>query len=193
MQDVPPPPYVSPPGSPYPPRVNYQQKARAEGHITLKYGLIAGAIMAAITILMFIIILIPGVNDALYRMFPQTVPGIYFSLASTIISLFVALLNMIVYFCMGLFVSRRTGKIGTAMIACLWALLCFLLADICTTIISFFIYVPVMPGQAIFLTFIDYGLSFIIDLFLALILGFSAGALGALIGMPRANGSMPGQ
>lgn len=187
MQDVPPPLYVSPPGSPYLPQVNYQQKARAEGHITLKYGFIAGAIIAVINILIFLLFLIPGIGDAVYKTFPQTIPGIYFSLASIITSLLVALLNAPVYFCMGLFASRRTGKLETAMLACLWALLCFLFADICTFIISFFMYLPLGTASVIPLTLVDYGISLMIDLFLALVFGFGAAILGAVIGKPNAR------
>ncbi|EFH89967.1 hypothetical protein [Ktedonobacter racemifer] len=194
MQNIPPqpeyPPHAYPPstlGSQYPSQVFPQQISRSGGRVALKYGLIAGAIQSAITIVVFIISFIPANSDALYKMFPQTLLGDYLSLLTVILSLFVALLNMVVYFFAGLLATRSTGKMGTAMLACLWALLCFLFVDICTFVIGIFITLPLMQGQSgdIIILLTSNTLSFMLDLILALVLGFGAGGLGALIGRQK--------
>jgi hypothetical protein len=171
-----------------------QPRPRSDGRVALKYGLIAGAILAAITIVVFFILIIPAVSNTLYKMFPQTIPGTYFNLLNIFTSLFVALLNMIVYFCTGLLTTKRTGKMGTAMLACLWALLCFLFADLCTLVVSLFMLLPFMSGPLLgqlLITSITYDVfTFIIDLILACVLGFGAGALGALIGKQKTNGGL---
>ncbi|GHO47826.1 hypothetical protein [Ktedonospora formicarum] len=176
-----------PPQSVYPPQVIPQQISRSGGRVALKYGFIAGAILSAISIVVFITFLIPGTSDALYNMFPQALLGNYISLSSTIVSLFVALLNMIVYFFVGLLTARSTGKMGAAMLACLWALLCFLVIDICTYVIGAFMILPLIDVQvqSIISLLISYVFAFMIDLVLALVLGFGAGGLGALIGRQK--------
>jgi hypothetical protein len=165
------------------------QRSRSGGGIAFKYGLIAGALLSAITIVVFVILLIPGTSDVLYKMMPEGVLGDYLSLYSVVISLFVALLNMVVYFFTGLFAARRTGKIGTAMLACLWALLCFLVIDACVYVIDILRFLTLVQGiqlQHVIISLLTNDiLSFLIDLILALLLGFGAGGLGALIGQQR--------
>jgi hypothetical protein len=137
----------------------------------LKHGFLGGAILAGIVIVTTIIFTNPVVSYALF----STFAGSYFfgllSQGNIVISLIVTALCAPVYFFIGYFTRKYSA------FASLIALLCFLFVDACS-------YLVIFAGSAsrstsLKDTFVIYIFAFLVDLFLALIVGFGFTGIGA--------------
>ncbi|HEX4203989.1 MAG TPA: hypothetical protein VHZ51_07280 [Ktedonobacteraceae bacterium] len=137
----------------------------------LKHGFLAGAILAGIVIVTTAIFTNPVVNNALFSTFASSY---FFGLlyqGNIVISLIVTALCAPVYFFTGYFTRKYSA------FACLIALVCFLFVDACSYLVIFS--GSVSRSTSLKDTLIIYIFAFLVDLFLALIVGFGFTGVGA--------------
>jgi hypothetical protein len=137
----------------------------------LKHGFLAGAILAGIVIVTTAIFTNPVVSNALFSTFARSYFFGLLSQGNIIISLIVAALCVPVYFFTGYFTRKYSA------FACLIALVCFLFVDACSYLVIF----SGSVSRSISLkdTLVSYIFAFLLDLFLALIVGFGFTGIGA--------------
>ncbi len=139
----------------------------------LKHGFLAGAILAGIVIGTTTIFTNPVVSNALFSTFARSYFfGLLFQ-GNIVISLIVAALCAPVYFFIGYFTRKYSA------FACLIALVCFLFVDACSYLVIFF----GSSSRATSLkdTLVIYIFAFLVDLFLAGIVGFGLTGIGAAL------------
>jgi hypothetical protein len=139
----------------------------------LKHGFLAGAILAGIVIVTTAIFTNPVVSNALFSTFANSYFFGLLSQGNIVISLIVTALCAPVYFFIGYFTRKYSA------FACLIALVCFLFVDACS-------YLVIFAGSAsrstsLKDTLVIYTFAFLVDLFLALIVGFGLTGLGAVL------------
>lgn len=150
----------------------------------LKHGFLAGAILAGIVIVTTLIFTNPIVSNVFF----STFAGSYFFglllQGNIVISLIVTALCAPVYF----FIGYLTRKY--AAFACLIALLCFLFVDACSYLV---IFAGSFASQTTSLkdTLVIYIFAFLVDLFLALIVGFGLTGIGAAVRQNQQGKALP--
>ncbi|HEY4386888.1 MAG TPA: hypothetical protein VGN34_20730 [Ktedonobacteraceae bacterium] len=137
----------------------------------LKHGFLAGAILAGIVIVTTVIFTNPVVSNALFSAFASTYFFGLLSQGNIVISLIVTALCAPVYFFIGYFTRRYSA------LACLIALICFLFVDACSYLVIFS--GSVARSTSLKDTLVIYIFAFLVDLFLALIVGFGLTGVGA--------------
>ncbi|WP_201374239.1 hypothetical protein [Ktedonobacter robiniae] len=137
----------------------------------LKHGFLVGAILAGIVIVTTIIFTTPVVSNALFSIFASSyLFGLLYQ-GNIVISLIVTALCTPVYFFTGYFTRKYSA------LACLIALACFLFVDACS-------YLVILSGSisrytSLKDTLVIYIFAYLVDLFLALIVGFGVTGVGA--------------
>jgi hypothetical protein len=139
----------------------------------LKHGFIAGAILAGIVIITTVIFTNPVVSTALFTTFADTYFFGLVSQGNIIISLIVTALCVPVYFCIGYFTRKYSA------FAFLIALICFLFVDACSYLVIFA--GSVSRANSLKDTLVIYIFAFLVDLFLALIVGFASTGIGIAV------------
>ncbi|WP_157506286.1 hypothetical protein [Ktedonobacter racemifer] len=137
----------------------------------LKHGFLAGAILAGIVIVTTTIFTTPVVSNALFSTFASSyLFGLLYQ-GNIVISLIVTALCTPVYFFTGYFTRKYSA------FACLIALACFLFVDGCSYLVIFS--GSVSRYTSFKYTLVIYIFAFLVDLFLALIVGFGVTGIGA--------------
>jgi hypothetical protein len=149
----------------------------------LKHGFIGGAILAGIVVVTTLIFTNPVVSNALFSMFA----GSYFfgllSEGNIVISLIVTALCAPVYFFIGYFTRKYSA------FASLIALLCFLFVDACSYLVIFA--GSVSQSASLKDRLVIYIFAFLVDLFLALIVGFGLTGIGAAFRQKQEGKTFP--
>ncbi len=164
---------------------DYRYSPSQHSHLNsvLKHGFLAGAILAGIVIVTTAIFTNPVVSNALF----STFAGSYFfgllSQGNIIISLIVTALCTPVYFFIGYFTRKYSA------FASLIALVCFLFVDGCS-------YLVILAGSvsrstSLKDTLVIYIFAFLVDLFLALIVGFGFTGVGAVFRQNQEGNALP--
>lgn len=138
----------------------------------LKHGFLAGTILAGIVIVTTAIFTNPVVSYAFFSTFASSYFFGLLSQGNIIISLIVTAICAPVYFFIGYFTRKYSA------FACLIALVCFLFVDACS-------YLVILAGSvsrstSLKDTLVVYIFAFLVDLFLALIVGFGLTGIGAV-------------
>jgi len=137
----------------------------------LKHGFLAGAILAGIVIVTTVIFTNPTLSNALFSTFSGSYFfGLLFQ-GNIIVSLLVTTLCIPVYFFIGYFTRKYSA------FACLIALACFLFVDACSYLVIFSS--SFSRSTSLKDTLIIYIFAFLVDLFLAVIVGFGFTGIGA--------------
>jgi len=149
----------------------------------LKHGFLAGAILAGIVVVTTVIFTNPVVSNAFFSTFARSY---FFGLlrqGNIMVSLIVTALCAPVYFFIGYFTRKYSA------FACLIALACFLFVDACSYLVIF-VGSSFSRSTSLKDTLVIYIFAFLVDLFLALIVGFALTGIGAALrqnqhGMPK--------
>jgi hypothetical protein len=151
----------------------YQYTQPQHSHLksVLKHGFLAGAILAGIVIVTTAIFTNPIVGNALFSTFASSYFFGLLSEGNIVISLIVTALCAPVYFFIGYFTRKYSA------FACLIALICFLFVDACSYVMIFSS--SVSRSTSLKDTLVIYIFAFLVDLFLALIVGFALTGIGA--------------
>jgi hypothetical protein len=161
----------------------YTPSQNSDMKSVLKHGFLAGAILAGIVIVTTAIFTNPVVSNALFSAFA----GSYFfgllSQGNIIISLIVTALCAPVYFFIGYFTRKYSA------FACLIALICFLFVDACSYLVIFS--GSVSRSTSLKDTLVIYIFAFLVDLFLALIVGFGFTGIGAAFRQNQQRNAFP--
>jgi hypothetical protein len=173
-------PYQGQPGYWFPP-----SQPPSTSKIALKYGLIAGAIMVGGIILQFILARMLPFLIVYYRI--SIIQAVLFF--STIPLAVLTLINWTSYFLAGFFTARKGG---TAIIACLWAGLCYLVIYCLSFGINIFLLMAARSGRVSPGYFTSLGIGIAIMLALHA-LGIGIGILGGLLGKNAARKQMLSQ
>lgn len=139
----------------------------------LKHGLLAGAILAGIVIVTTVFFTNPVVSNAFFSTFARSYFfGLLFQ-GNIVISLIITALCAPIYFFIGYFTRKYSA------FACLIALACFLFVDACSYLVIFI--GSVSRSNSLKDTLVIYIFAFLVDLFLALIVGFGLTGIGAAL------------
>ena len=149
----------------------------------LKHGFIAGAILAGIVIVTTVIFTNPVVSYALFSMFTSSYFFGLLSQGNIVISLIVTALCAPVYFSLGYFTRKYSA------FACLIALLCFLFVDAGSYVVIFA--GSVSQSTSLKDRLVIYIFAFLVDLFLALIVGFGSTGIGAALRQKQQGKGFP--
>lgn len=188
MQQPPPPPQQPAFSSYPPPYTPFSPQPPSTQKIALKFGLIFGAIFVGRLLL----------ETVFYFAYNQSLPVLVatyhlalsaISALSLTITAFFTLIDWIIYFLAGFFTARRARNVNAAVIACLWANLCYGVISLVLTAISVLSTMSILAGRENVLTgyLPSVGLNVVVDLFLLHIgVGTGIGALGGLLGKSTA-------
>ncbi|WP_207229215.1 hypothetical protein [Ktedonosporobacter rubrisoli] len=198
----PPPPEQQPPAAypsyyqPYPGQAGYppayggyqppQSVTKTSGKIALKYGLIFGAVLAAVALLQFgsSRLLNPSILEMARRYYLSASQLSFFF---QLIAVFFTLIYWSIYFLAGFFSARRAGEMKAASTACLWAALCYFVIDCLLLVLNVILTMSVFRGRlpGSYLGVLAQGV--MLNLILNIALGIGVGALGGLLGKNLAN------
>lgn len=164
---------------------DYRYTPSQHSHVksVLKHGFLAGAILAGIVIGTTAIFTNPVVSHALFSTFASSYLFGFLSQGNIVISLIVTALCTPVYFCIGYFTRKY------AAFACLIALICFLFVDACSYLVIFF--GSVLPSTSLKDRLVIYIFAFLVDLFLAVIVGFGLTGLGVALRQKQQGKALP--
>lgn len=164
---------------------NYRYSSSQHSHVgsVLKHGFLAGAILAGIVIVTTAIFTNPVISNALFSTFANTYFFGLLSQGNIVISLIVTALCTPVYFFIGYFTRKYSA------FACLIALVCFLFVDACSYLVIFV--GSASRSTSLKDTLVIYIFAFLVDLFLALIVGFVFTGIGAAFRQNRQGRALP--
>ncbi|HTK07017.1 MAG TPA: hypothetical protein VL485_07610 [Ktedonobacteraceae bacterium] len=148
-----------------------------------KHGFLGGAILAGIVIVATVMFTNPVMSSAIFSMFARSYFFGLLSQGNIVISLIVTALCAPVYFFLG-YTTRKYSAF-----ACLIALICFLFVDACSYLVIFS--GSVSRSTSLKDTLVIYIFAFLVDLFLALIVGFGLTGIGAAFRQNREGKSFP--